>query len=73
MSAKHPESVPANGTDILIPLNKLKKSPKNAGKVPTVRRRLRPMRRASPPRASCRTSSSSRRWMQIASRPGSIW
>ena len=32
----------------------------------TVRRRSRPMRRASPPRASCRTSSSSRRWMQMA-------
>jgi ParB family chromosome partitioning protein len=34
MSAKHPESGPANGTEIFIPLNRLKKSPKNARKVP---------------------------------------
>jgi hypothetical protein len=34
MSAKHPESVPANGTEIFVALNKLKKSPKNARKVP---------------------------------------
>ena len=33
MSAKHVE-IPENGTEIFIPLNKLKKSPKNARKMP---------------------------------------
>ncbi|MGY4365458.1 ParB-like chromosome segregation protein Spo0J [Bradyrhizobium sp. LB1.3] len=34
MSAKHVEQLPENGTQVLIPLNKLKKSPKNARKTP---------------------------------------
>jgi ParB family chromosome partitioning protein len=34
MSAKHVETSPENGTVILIPLNKLKKSPNNARKTP---------------------------------------
>ncbi|SED24570.1 ParB/RepB/Spo0J family partition protein [Bradyrhizobium erythrophlei] len=34
MSAKHVEQRPENGTQVLIPLNKLKKSPKNARKTP---------------------------------------
>jgi ParB family transcriptional regulator, chromosome partitioning protein len=34
MSAKHVEQLPENGTQIVIPLNKLKKSPKNARKTP---------------------------------------
>lgn len=34
MSAKHAEQLPENGTQVLIPLNKLKKSPKNARKTP---------------------------------------
>lgn len=34
MSAKSVEIVPASGTEVLIPLNKLKKSPNNARKVP---------------------------------------
>lgn len=34
MSAKHVETMPESGTEIFIPLNKLKKSPKNARKTP---------------------------------------
>jgi ParB family chromosome partitioning protein len=34
MSAKHVEQLPENGTQVLIPLNKLKKSPNNARKTP---------------------------------------
>jgi ParB family chromosome partitioning protein len=34
MSAKYVEQLPENGSQILIPLNKLKKSPKNARKTP---------------------------------------
>jgi ParB family chromosome partitioning protein len=34
MSAKHVEQLPENRTQVLIPLNKLKKSPKNARKMP---------------------------------------
>lgn len=34
MSAKHVETIPESGTEIFIPLNKLKKSPKNARKTP---------------------------------------
>lgn len=34
MSAKHIEAIPESGTEIFIPLNKLKKSPKNARKTP---------------------------------------
>ena len=34
MSAKHVEQLPENGAQVLIPLNKLKKSPKNARKTP---------------------------------------
>jgi ParB family transcriptional regulator, chromosome partitioning protein len=34
MLAKHVEQLPENGTQVLIPLNKLKKSPKNARKTP---------------------------------------
>lgn len=34
MSAKHVETSPENGTEIFIPLNKLKKSPNNARKTP---------------------------------------
>jgi ParB family chromosome partitioning protein len=34
MSAKSVEIIPASGTDVLIPLNKLKKSPNNARKTP---------------------------------------
>lgn len=34
MSAKHVETTPENGTEVFIPLNKLKKSPKNARKTP---------------------------------------
>ncbi|MHC2282881.1 ParB family chromosome partitioning protein [Bradyrhizobium diazoefficiens] len=34
MSAQHVEQLPENGTQVLIPLNKLKKSPKNARKTP---------------------------------------
>jgi ParB family chromosome partitioning protein len=34
MSAKHVETSPENGTESFIPLNKLKKSPKNARKTP---------------------------------------
>lgn len=34
MSAKHVEQLPENGTQVLIPLSKLKKSPKNARKTP---------------------------------------
>ena len=34
MSAKHVETATENGTEIFIPLNKLKKSPKNARKAP---------------------------------------
>jgi ParB family chromosome partitioning protein len=34
MSAKHVEAVPENGSEIFIPLNNLKKSPKNARKMP---------------------------------------
>jgi ParB family chromosome partitioning protein len=34
MSAKHVEIIPESGTGIFIPLNKLKKSPKNARKTP---------------------------------------
>lgn len=34
MSAKHVETVPESGTEMFIPLNKLKKSPKNARKTP---------------------------------------
>ena len=34
MSAKSVEIIPASGTEVLIPLNKLKKSPNNARKTP---------------------------------------
>ncbi len=34
MSAKHVETTPESGTEIFVPLNKLKKSPKNARKMP---------------------------------------
>jgi ParB family transcriptional regulator, chromosome partitioning protein len=34
MSAKNVETIVENGTEIFIPLNKLKKSPKNARKTP---------------------------------------
>jgi ParB family chromosome partitioning protein len=34
MSAKHVEIIPVSGTEVLIPLNKLKKSPNNARKTP---------------------------------------
>ena len=34
MSAKHAETIVENGTEVFIPLNKLKKSPKNARKTP---------------------------------------
>jgi ParB family chromosome partitioning protein len=34
MSAKHVETIPENGSEVFIPLNKLKKSPKNARKMP---------------------------------------
>ncbi len=34
MSAKHVETVVESGTEIFVPLNKLKKSPKNARKTP---------------------------------------
>jgi hypothetical protein len=34
MSAKHVETVVESGTESFIPLNKLKKSPKNARKTP---------------------------------------
>ncbi|MEY9543183.1 ParB family chromosome partitioning protein [Bradyrhizobium diazoefficiens] len=34
MSAKHVETIPESGTEIFVPLNKLKKSPKNARKTP---------------------------------------
>ena len=34
MSARHVETIPGNGSEIFIPLNKLKKSPKNARKMP---------------------------------------
>ncbi|WP_316233839.1 ParB/Srx family N-terminal domain-containing protein [Bradyrhizobium sp. SZCCHNPS2010] len=34
MSAKSVEIIPASETEVLIPLNKLKKSPKNARKIP---------------------------------------
>ncbi|MDH2384270.1 ParB/RepB/Spo0J family partition protein [Bradyrhizobium sp. CER78] len=34
MSAKHVEIIPASGTEVFIPLNKLKKSPNNARKTP---------------------------------------
>ncbi|MDI4231700.1 ParB N-terminal domain-containing protein [Bradyrhizobium sp. Arg237L] len=34
MSAKHVETIPESGTEMFIPLNKLKKSPKNARKTP---------------------------------------
>jgi ParB family transcriptional regulator, chromosome partitioning protein len=34
MSAKHAETIVESGTEIFIPLNKLKKSPKNARKTP---------------------------------------
>lgn len=34
MSAKSVETIPASGTEVLIPLNKLKKSPNNARKTP---------------------------------------
>jgi hypothetical protein len=34
MSAKSVEIIPASGTETLIPLNKLKKSPNNARKTP---------------------------------------
>ena len=34
MSAKSVETVVASGTEIFVPLNKLKKSPKNARKTP---------------------------------------
>lgn len=34
MSAKHVEPIPENGSEIFIPLNKLKKSPNNARKTP---------------------------------------
>jgi hypothetical protein len=34
MSAKSVETVVENGTEVFIPLNKLKKSPKNARKTP---------------------------------------
>ncbi len=34
MSAKPIEQLPENGTQVLIPLSKLKKSPKNARKTP---------------------------------------
>ena len=34
MSAKHAETIVESGTEIFIPLNKLKKSPKNARKMP---------------------------------------
>lgn len=34
MSAKHVEIIPASGTETLIPLNRLKKSPNNARKTP---------------------------------------
>jgi ParB family chromosome partitioning protein len=34
MSAKHVEQLPENGTQVLIPLSKLKKSPKDARKTP---------------------------------------
>jgi ParB family transcriptional regulator, chromosome partitioning protein len=34
MSAKHVETIPESGTEIFIPLNKLKKSPKNARRTP---------------------------------------
>jgi ParB family chromosome partitioning protein len=34
MSTKHVETIPESGTEIFIPLNKLKKSPKNARKTP---------------------------------------
>ena len=34
MSAKSVAAIPENGTELFIPLNKLKKSSKNARKVP---------------------------------------
>ncbi|MFT4116712.1 ParB/RepB/Spo0J family partition protein [Bradyrhizobium sp.] len=34
MSAKHVETIPESGTEMFIPLNKLKKSPKNARRTP---------------------------------------
>ena len=34
MSAKQVKSIPASGSEIFIPLNKLKKSPRNARKTP---------------------------------------
>ncbi len=34
MSAKSVEIIPASGTEVLIPLNKFKKSPNNARKIP---------------------------------------
>jgi ParB family transcriptional regulator, chromosome partitioning protein len=34
MSAKHAETIAESGTEIFIPLNKLKKSPNNARKTP---------------------------------------
>ncbi len=42
------ETVTASGTEIFVPLNKLKKSPRNAGRPRTARRISRPWPRASP-------------------------
>jgi hypothetical protein len=69
MSAKSTATIPENGTELFVPLNKLKKSPKNARKVPHSEASIEAYAASIAAKGILQNSSSSRRWMRMASRP----
>jgi ParB family chromosome partitioning protein len=69
MSAKNVEPVVENGTEIFIPLSKLKKSPKNARKT---RVAIEAYAASIAAKGICKTLSSNQSWMRRAPQRGFI-
>jgi hypothetical protein len=70
MSAKSVGTVVESGAEVFIPLTSSRNPRRMRARRRTARRRLRPMRPASPRRASCKIWSWSRSWMRRARPPG---
>jgi hypothetical protein len=70
MSAKQSETIMESGTEIFIPLNKLKSLRRMPARRRTARRRSKPMRLASQPRVSCKIWSLNRSWTGRGQPPG---
>ena len=71
MSAKSVETV-ENGTEVFIPLNKLKKSPKNARKTPHSEAAIEAYAASIAAKGILQTLSSNRSWMGRGLQPDAI-